>query len=152
MDPKFLLQRKAMSLEGNGYRTILYFQKITISYASNRVLFGKEIGQLNVAMLSAFYKEPFYDGIQRFKRHASSAIHKNADVDLMHFKIIKIYHKDVPINQQLISSCWSTIQWKQNNRNGYEKISQPKIKYLFSMYWMFTLQQSLYNQIWYKLI
>ena len=65
-------------------------------------IFGKEISQLNVAKLSAFYKEPFYDwkhGIQRFKRHASSAIHKNAD--LMHFKNIKIYHKDVPINQQL---------------------------------------------------
>ena len=25
-------------------------------------------------------------------------------------------------------------------------------KYLCSMYWMFTLQQSLYNQIWYTLI
>ena len=122
MDPKF--QRKAMSLQRNGYRKILYFQKITINYASNRydarhkwlayskscngvycvtcVLFGKEISQLNVAKLSAFYKEPFYDwkhGIQRFKRHASSAIHKN--VDLMHFKNIKIYHKDVPIIQQL---------------------------------------------------
>ena len=59
---------------------------------------------MNVVKLSAFYKEHFYDwkyGIQRFKRHASSAIHKNADVDLMHFKNIKIYHKDVPINQQL---------------------------------------------------
>ena len=83
MDPKFLLQRKAMSLQRNGYRKILYFQKITISYASNRVLFGKEISQLNVAKLSAFYKEPFYDwkhGIQRFKRHAASAIHKNAEI------------------------------------------------------------------------
>ena len=52
----------------------------------------------------SIYKEPFYDwkhGIQRFKRHASSAIHKNANVDLMHFKNIKIYHKDVPVNQQL---------------------------------------------------
>ena len=68
------------------------------------VLFGREISQLNLAKLSAFYKEPFYDrkhGIQRFERYASSAIHKNADIYLMHFKNIKIYHKDVPINQQL---------------------------------------------------
>ena len=71
-------------------------------YCVTCVLFGKEISQLNVAMFSAFYREPFYDwkhGIQRFKRHASSALHKNAD--LMHFQNIKIYHKDVPINQQL---------------------------------------------------
>ena len=101
---KISASEKSKSLQRNGYRRILYFQKITISYASNRVLFGKEISQLNVAKLSAFYKESFYDwqhGIQRFKRHASSAIHKNANVDLMHFKNIKIYHKDVPINQQL---------------------------------------------------
>ena len=98
---KISASEKSKSLQRNEYRKVLYFQKITISYASNRVLFGKEISQLNVAKLSAFYKEHFCDGIQRFKRHASSAIHKNADVDLMHFKNIKIYHKDVPINQQL---------------------------------------------------
>ena len=82
---KISASEKSKSSQRNGY---MYFQKITISYASNRVLFGKEISQLNVAKLSAFYIEPFYDwkhGIQRFKRHASSAIHKNADVDLMHF-------------------------------------------------------------------
>ena len=59
---------------------------------------------MNVANLLAFYKEPSYvwkHGIQRFKRHASSAIHKNDDFDLMHFKNIKKYHEDVPINQQL---------------------------------------------------
>ena len=38
---------------------------------------------------------------QSISYSASSAIRKNADVDLMHFKNIKIYHKDVPINQQL---------------------------------------------------
>ena len=93
MDSTFLFQRKAMSLQRNGYRKILHFQQITISYASNRygaktykwlayskscngvycvtcVLFGKEISQLNVVKLSAFYKGPFYDwkhAIQRFK-------------------------------------------------------------------------------------
>ena len=85
---KISASEKSKSLQRNGYRKILYFQEIAISYASNRVLFGKEISQLNVAK-----QEPFYDwkhGIQRFKRHASSAIHKNANVDLMHFKNIKI--------------------------------------------------------------
>ena len=86
------------------YKWLAYSKSCNGVYCVTCVLFGKEISQLNVAKLSAFYKEPFYDwkhGIQRFKRHASSAIHKNADVDLMHFKNIKIYHKDVPINQQL---------------------------------------------------
>ena len=86
------------------YKWLAYSKSCNSVYCVICVLFGKEISQLNVAKLLAFYKEPFYDwkhGSQRFKRHASSAIHKNADVDLMHFKNIKIYHKDVPINQQL---------------------------------------------------
>ena len=86
------------------YKWLAYSKSCNGVYLATCVLFVKEISQLNVAKLSVFYKEPFYDwkhGIQRFKRHASSAIHKNADVDLMHFKNIKIYHKDVPINQQL---------------------------------------------------
>ena len=40
----------------------------------------------------------------------SSAIHKNADVDLMHFKNIKIYHKDVPIKQQLNNALWAGVE------------------------------------------
>ena len=71
---------------------------------------------MNVARLSAFYKAPFCDwkhAIQRFKRHASSAIHKNADVDLMHFKNIKIDHKDVPINQQLNNALWARVGAKR---------------------------------------
>ena len=68
---------------------------------------------MNVARLSAYYKEPFCNwkhAIQRFKRHASSAIHKNADVDLMHFKNIKIDHKDVPVNQQLKNAQWARVE------------------------------------------
>ena len=86
------------------YKWLAYSKSCNGVYCVTCVLFGKGISQLNVAKLSAFYKEPFYDwkhGIQRFKRHASSAMHKNADVDSMHFKNIKLYHKDVPINQQL---------------------------------------------------
>ena len=67
MDPKFLLQKKAMSLQRNGYRKILYFQKITISYASNRVLFGKEISQLNVAKFQHFTKSLSMIGSMEFK-------------------------------------------------------------------------------------
>ena len=73
-------------------------------YCVTCVLFGKVTSQLNVARLSAFYKEPLCDwkhASQRFKRHASSAIHKNADVDLMHFKNIKIDEKVVSTNQLL---------------------------------------------------
>ena len=86
------------------YKWLAYSKSFNGVYCVTCVLFGKEISQLNVSKLSAFYKEPFYDckhAIQRFKRHASSAIHKNADVDLMHFTNIKICHKDVSINQQL---------------------------------------------------
>ena len=86
------------------YKWLAYSKSCNGVYCVTCVLFGMEIIQLNVAKLSAFYKGPFYDwkhAIQRFKRHASSAIHKNADVDLMHFKNIKIYHKYVTINQQL---------------------------------------------------
>ena len=82
------------------YKWLAYSKSCNGVYCVTNVLLGKEISQLNVAKLSAFYKEPCYDwkhGIQRFKRYASSAIHKNTDVDLMHFKNIKIFHKDVLI-------------------------------------------------------
>ena len=95
------------------YKWLAYSKSCNGVYCVTCVLFGKEISQLNVANLSAFYKEPFYDckhAIQRFKRHASSAIHKNADVDLMHFKNIKIYHKDVSINQQLNNALWARVE------------------------------------------
>ena len=132
MDPKFLLQRKAMSLQRNGYRKILYFQKITISYASNRVLFGKEISQLNVAKLSAFYKEPFYDwkhGIQRFMRHASSAIHiflfvnpvarvlangnRTIETVMKRYVSQKITHLKVPV--QHVLDVYTTTKFIQPN-------------------------------------
>ena len=94
----------ASNLYGARHKWLAYSKSCNGVYCVTCVLFGKKISQLNVAKLFAFYKEPFYawkHGILRFKRHTSSTIHKNADVDLMHFKNIKIYHKDVPINQKL---------------------------------------------------
>ena len=88
----------------NTHKWLAYSKSCDGVYCVTCVLFGKEVNQFNIAKHSAFYKEPFCDwkhAIQRFKRHASSAIHKNADVDLMHLKNIKLDHKDVPINQQL---------------------------------------------------
>ena len=120
------------------YKWLAYSKSCNGVYCVTCVLFVKEISQLNVARLSAFYKEPFHDwkhAIQRLKRHASSTIHKNVDVDLMHFKNIKIYHKDVPINQQLNNALWAYVE---ANRKILRVLVLPVIRtgtiYIYTVY------------------
>ena len=59
---------------------------------------------------------------------------------------INSFKYQVPV--QHVLDVYTTTKFIQPNM----VYTHLNTKYLCSMYWMFTLQQSLYNQIWYTLI